>query len=107
MQPRFGQVPPSRSGSIIATVSPASRGATVTPIPALPPPRITTSKLRLGIAFPPRGSTGTDCLHLAPDRTFSSLTPITSFHDSTGGSAMAQSSKRIEQLAPELDRIIA
>src|SRR5438132_12340527 len=49
MQPRFGQVPPSRSGSIMATLSPASRVATVTHMPALPPPRITTSKLRVGI----------------------------------------------------------
>src|SRR6516225_12485938 len=30
---------------------PPSRVATVTPIPALPPPRITTSKLRVGIAW--------------------------------------------------------
>jgi hypothetical protein len=51
MQPRLGQVPPSRSGGIIATVCPASRVATVTPIPALPPARITTSKLRVGIAW--------------------------------------------------------
>src|SRR5947199_124291 len=36
MQPRLGQVPPSRSGSIIATVSPASRVAAVTPMPGLP-----------------------------------------------------------------------
>src|SRR5882762_1395808 len=50
MQPRLGQVPPSRSGSIMATVNPASLVATVTPIPALPPPRITTSKLRVGIS---------------------------------------------------------
>src|SRR5437879_8040857 len=50
MQPRLGQVPPSRSGSIMATVNPASLVATVAPIPALPPPRITTSKLRVGIS---------------------------------------------------------
>src|SRR5438270_4030857 len=49
MQPRFGHVPPSKSGSIMATLSPASRVATVTPIPALPPPMITTSKLCVGI----------------------------------------------------------
>ena len=48
MQPRFGHVPPSRSGSIMATLRPASLVATVAPIPALPPPRITTSKLRVG-----------------------------------------------------------
>src|SRR6266851_3539724 len=35
----------------MATFSPAARVATVTPIPALPPPRITTSKLRVGIAL--------------------------------------------------------
>ena len=45
MQPRLGQVPPSRSGSIIATVCLASRVATVTPIPALPPPRSCVSAL--------------------------------------------------------------
>src|SRR5271155_1505201 len=55
-QPRLGQVPPSRSGSIIATVSPAPRVATVTPIPALPPPRITTSKPRAGMGSLPQGS---------------------------------------------------
>src|SRR5712671_4581394 len=53
MQPRLGQVPPSRSGSIMATFSPASRVATVTPMPALPPPRITTSNLRVGMPRSP------------------------------------------------------
>jgi len=36
MQPGLGQVPPRRSGSITATLGPASLVATVTPIPALP-----------------------------------------------------------------------
>src|SRR5690348_1287420 len=53
MHPRLGHVPPSRSGSIMATLSPASRVATVTPIPALPPPRITTSNLRVGMPRSP------------------------------------------------------
>src|SRR3954470_2175067 len=43
VQPRFGQVPPSRSASIIATDMPARRTGPVTPMPALPPPRMTTS----------------------------------------------------------------
>jgi hypothetical protein len=43
MQPRLGQVPPRSRISIIATDSPASRVATVAPIAALPPPRMTTS----------------------------------------------------------------
>src|SRR4029077_1927294 len=54
MQPRLGQGPPSRSGSTMATLSPASLVATVTPIPALPPPRIATSKLRVMAASLPR-----------------------------------------------------
>src|SRR5882724_6835619 len=43
VQPRFGQVPPSRSASIIATDMPARLTGPVTPMPALPPPRMTTS----------------------------------------------------------------
>src|SRR3954465_10647558 len=43
VQPRFGQVPPSRSAWIIATDMPARRTGPVTPMPALPPPRMTTS----------------------------------------------------------------
>src|SRR6266849_7778174 len=43
VQPRFGQVPPRSLASIIATDIPARRTGPVTPIPALPPPRITTS----------------------------------------------------------------
>src|SRR5712691_6753274 len=45
VQPRLGQVPPRRSDSIIATDRPAARVGTVTPIPALPPPRMSTSYL--------------------------------------------------------------
>src|SRR5690349_8272490 len=44
VQPRFGQVPPKSRDSIIATDRPARRAGPVTPIPALPPPKITTSK---------------------------------------------------------------
>src|SRR6266851_4287378 len=43
VQPRFGQVPPRSLASITATDIPARRTGPVTPIPALPPPRITTS----------------------------------------------------------------
>jgi hypothetical protein len=43
VQPRFGQVPPRSRSSTIATFSPAFRVGTVTPKPALPPPRISTS----------------------------------------------------------------
>src|SRR5687768_16080573 len=39
----MGQVPPRSPGSITATVRPAARVGTVTPIPALPPPRMKTS----------------------------------------------------------------
>src|SRR5437867_11082931 len=45
VQPRFGQVPPRSSGSLIATESPARRTGPVTPIPAVPPPRMTTSNV--------------------------------------------------------------
>src|SRR5437667_4075839 len=45
VQPRFGHVPPRMSASIMATDMPARRTGPVTPIPALPPPRITTSNL--------------------------------------------------------------
>src|SRR5258708_37773834 len=43
VQPRFGQVPPRSLASIIATDISARRTGPVTPMPALPPPRITTS----------------------------------------------------------------
>jgi hypothetical protein len=36
--------------AIMATLSPASRVAMVTPMPALPPPSMTTSKLRVGMS---------------------------------------------------------
>src|ERR1043166_7931802 len=53
VQPRFGQVPPSRSASIIATDIPARRTGPVTPMPALPPPRMTTSNFSGVIEFTP------------------------------------------------------
>ena len=43
VQPRLGHVPPRSRSSTIATVIPAFRVGTVTPKPALPPPRISTS----------------------------------------------------------------
>src|SRR5262249_1429442 len=43
VQPRLGQVPPRSRDSIIATDRPARRTGPVTPMPALPPPMITTS----------------------------------------------------------------
>jgi hypothetical protein len=45
VQPRFGQAPPRSRASIIATESPARRTGPVTPMSALPPPRITTSNV--------------------------------------------------------------
>src|SRR5260370_19984756 len=45
VQPRFGQVPPRSCDSIIATDIPARLTGPVTPMPALPPPRITTSNV--------------------------------------------------------------
>src|SRR6266545_6442161 len=53
VQPRFGQVPPRRSASIIATDIPARRTGPVTPMPALPPPRMTTSNFSAVIEFTP------------------------------------------------------
>src|SRR6516165_3855104 len=43
VQPRLGHVPPRSRASILATDSPARRTGPVTPMPALPPPMITTS----------------------------------------------------------------
>src|SRR6267154_468235 len=45
VQPRFGQMPPRSCDSIIATDIPARLTGPVTPMPALPPPRITTSNV--------------------------------------------------------------
>src|SRR6185295_12692641 len=53
VQPRFGQVPPRRSASIIATDIPARRTGPVTPMPALPPPRMTTSNFSAVIELTP------------------------------------------------------
>src|SRR5690242_999136 len=53
VQPRFGQVPPRSRASIMATDMPARRTGPVTAIPALPPPRITTSNFS-GVMDPPR-----------------------------------------------------
>src|SRR5437667_3956380 len=119
MQPRLGQVPPSRSGSSMATVNPASLVATVTPIPALPPPRITTSKLRVGIvssflqAVPAVPQIPKHCaliqiaMTCAQPVDFVSVSPEPLVEHPIGGCAMSQSSKRIEQLAPELERIVS
>src|SRR6266849_540903 len=52
VQPRFGQVPPRSSDSIIATDIPARLTGPVTPMPALPPPRITTSNFSDLIELP-------------------------------------------------------
>src|SRR3989442_10185720 len=52
VQPRFGQVPPRSCDSIIATDIPARLTGPVTPMPALPPPRITTSNLSVFIELP-------------------------------------------------------
>src|SRR4051794_14574585 len=52
VQPRFGQVPPRSCDSIIATDMPARRTGPVTPMPALPPPRITTSNVSGFIELP-------------------------------------------------------
>src|SRR6266516_4533561 len=49
VQPRFGQVPPRSCDSIIATDIPARLAGPVTPMPALPPPRMTTSNFSLFI----------------------------------------------------------
>src|SRR5437667_535638 len=116
MQPRLGQVPPSRSGSIIATVNPASRVATVTPIPAFPPPRITTSKLCVGIAasflqavpqIPKHCALIQIAMTCAQPVGFVSVSPEPLVEHPIGGCAMSQSSKRIEQLAPELEGIVS
>src|SRR6266478_4417362 len=45
VQPRFGQVPPRSCDSIMATDIPARLTGPVTPMPALPPPRTTTSNV--------------------------------------------------------------
>src|SRR5258706_5699366 len=51
VQPRFGQVPPRSCDSIIAIDIPARLTGPVTPMPALPPPRITTSNFSDLIEF--------------------------------------------------------
>ncbi len=53
VQPRFGQVPPRSLASISATDIPARRTGPVTPTPALPPPRITTSNCSAVIELAP------------------------------------------------------
>src|SRR5215813_14189686 len=57
VQPRFGQVPPRSRASIMATDIPARRTGPVTPMPALPPPRMTTSNFSL-IGLPLRSNAG-------------------------------------------------
>src|SRR6266849_4321302 len=80
VQPRFGQVPPRSCDSIIATDIPARLTGPVTPMPALPPPRITTSNVSLVIGRP----------HAHPNRLRLigfDITPDHVVHDCVRGSA--------------------